>query len=259
MSEKIKNLISLLAARSKHSEYQEIFPELKKILGIQEMVVNGRENSRWNFMLENFNWHGARVIDIGANTGYFSMAAIQAQAKEVLAIEGNVEHAQFIRSAAKMLNFDSRIKVEQRYFEASNEEFIFCDVNNAFDVVLYLNVVHHFGDDFGSKYMLIDDSLNEMRCQIQNISKYGEYCWFQMGFNWKGDRQKPLFSKGLKSELVNYVKLACNGFWDVKSISVYNEKSQAYEEISERLMTRFDNLGEFLNRPLFLLKKTRAT
>ena len=75
----------------------------------------------------------------------------------------------------------------------------------------------------------------------------------QLGFNWKGDRHRPLFASGTKVELIDYVRHSVKGHWRIDNIAVVNPKTRVYEPINDFNLQRFDTLGEFLNRPLFLL------
>ena len=243
-----ENLSTLLEARSKHSTYQEIHPDLMMLLDSNNSPLGKRETARWECMTKQFDWEALRVLDIGANTGYFSIAAIKADANIVVAIEGNQEHAKFIQLASELMSFQDRITVENRYFN-------FEERSDAFDVALCLNVLHHLGDDFGDPLLGIDEAKLKMKRNLQHLSQYARYCWFQLGFNWKGDRDLPLFGNGLKSELIDFVQEACGGYWKIKDVSIYNPHTRSYEPRNESLMERYNDIGEFLNRPLFLLEK----
>jgi len=119
-------LLNLLATHSKHSAYQEIYPPLLHYLNAP-LQSSKYEAVRWDYMKNRTNWANTSVIDIGANTGYFSMAAIESHANEVVAVEGNDAHAKFIRAATELMEWESRLYVENRYFE-------FEDVGRAYDI-----------------------------------------------------------------------------------------------------------------------------
>ena len=192
-------------------------------------------------------WANANVIDIGANTGYFSMAAVQSHANKVVAFEGNDAHAKFIFAAAKFMEWESRLHVENRYFE-------FEDSGRMYDIAICLNVLHHLGDDFGDKSLNIEEAKKAIETRLETLSKRVRQCWFQLGFNWKGDRNSPLFPKGLKSEMIDFIQKACSDFWLIEKLAIYDPVKGSYEPADEFLLQRFDDAGEFLNRPLFLLK-----
>lgn len=245
-----KRFMSLLDARSKHSTYQEIHPDLMQLLNFPNLPIGRRESARWQYMVGHIDWKDRQVLDIGANTGYFSMAAAKANASLIVAVEGNAEHAEFLRLASHLMNYQSRLRVEHRYFDFEAK-------GDVFNIVLCLNVLHHLGDDFGDRHLSIEQAKHSMTQQIQQLSNRGRYCWFQLGFNWKGDRHTPLFHNGHKSELIDFVHQACGNCWTIEHIAIFNPATQSYERAKEDLMNRFDEVGEFLNRPLFLLKSTK--
>lgn len=241
-------LNQLLASRSKHSNYQELHPCLRDLLGAQQSPVGKCESARWDYMVSHGDFQEKTIIDIGANTGFFCMAAISAGASSVIAIEGNKEHADFMLHAARLLGWQDRFKVLQEYYDfGANENF------NA-DVAICLNVLHHLGDDFGSSSLSQEQARHEIVENLRLLAGNARNCWFQLGFNWKGDRHKPLFTNGLKLDLIDFVTSACASAWSIEKVAIYNPATGAYEDANDKLMSRFDDIGEFLNRPLFLLR-----
>ncbi len=102
--------------------------------------------------------------------------------------------------------------------------------------------------------MLIIEYLNK----LSNLSKY---LIFQMGFNWGGNINKPLFKKGTKEEMIDFVKKGTKSYWQIFSIGVPNliNGKIKYLNIDQNNIARIDSLGEFLNRPLFFLKSRIKT
>lgn len=210
-----------------------------------------RESLRWEYMADLSEFAGKSVIDIGANTGYFSLAAIAAGALSVEAYEGNQQHAEFMRESANLLDLADRLKVFNAYFDFGSEQ------STSADMALCLNVLHHLGDDFGAADQSMEAAKGQMVEKLHNFARHVGTCWFQLGFNWKGDRNRPLFENGLKSELIEFMRQACDGAWSIENIGIYNPAEQRYEPLREELLERFDEAGEFLNRPIFLLKSLR--
>lgn len=243
-----RRLAELLSARSKHSTYQELHPWTRVILGDQSSPTGKRESQRWDYMAEHFDFTGRSLLDIGANTGYFSLAALERGASEVHAFEGNRAHAEFIREVAFLLGISHRLTVHSNYFDFDRKEV------SGVDVTLCLNVLHHFGDDFGARDETLASARKQMGQKLRQLAKQTQYCWFQMGFNWKGDRHKPLFANGRKAEIIDFVRENCDNTWMIEDIALYEPAADCYKPIYNALLQRFEGVGEFLNRPLFFLK-----
>lgn len=241
-------LNQLLASRSKHSNYQELHPCLRDFLGPQQSPIGKFESARWDYMAAHGDFQDKTIIDIGANTGFFCMAAISAGASSVIAIEGNKEHADFMLHAARLLGWQDRFTILNEYYDfGANRNF------NA-DIAICLNVLHHLGDDFGNSHLSQEQACQEIGESLRLLARNARNCWFQMGFNWKGDRLKPLFPRGLKVDLIDFVTSACANVWSIEKVAIYNPATRAYEDANDKLMDRFDDIGEFLNRPLFFLQ-----
>lgn len=243
-----ENQISkLLSIKSKHSQYQELYGDLSEKLGV--LPPSGKcDSKRWHYMISNLDIRAKTVLDIGANTGFFSFAAVDAGAKFVNAVEGNLDHADFILKAAKLLKIESHLRVENRIFA-------FNEINNInYEVIFCLNVLHHLGEDFGGNIISLDLARQGIIDRIQMLSHIAKYCWLQIGYNWTGNRNLPLFTKGAKKQMIDFVSVACNDHWVIKKIAVFSPYTLHYEDAKVELLERFDSSGEFLNRPLFLLE-----
>ena len=79
---------------------------------------------------------------------------------------------------------------------------------------------------------------------------------FQMGFNWCGDKNKCLFEKGEKRELEEFIETNTSDYWDILNIGIAekNNGRVKYSMLNETNNHRIDELGEFLNRPLFIMQ-----
>ncbi|HGY5298795.1 TPA: hypothetical protein ACNU26_004232 [Aeromonas salmonicida] len=118
-----------------------------------------------------------------------------------------------------------------------------------------LNVLHHIGDDFG----VVSDERGCLASAADMLRKYsslGSYLVFQMGYNWKGDLNKPLFNNGTKSEVIELLESVTAGYWDIIStlIAVQTSTGVTYLPKNDENIVRNDEYGEFLNRPIFILK-----
>lgn len=249
-----EKLKALVHKQSKHSDYQTLHPWISSIVSQDDYRPSGKaELERQAYMNARYDFSDTKVLDIGANTGYFSFAALQDGAAHVVAYEGNKEHAEFIAQAGEIIDLQEKLSVRNEYFD-----FQPSNTAESFDVGLCLNVLHHLGDDFGDQSLNVDQAKREITSALQVLSHSCDALWFQIGFNWRGNRATPLFSTGTKQELINFVEDACKNFWNIENIGIFNPESRSYEPISPALLERFDALGEFLNRPIFLMKKSAA-
>lgn len=243
-----RRLAALLSVRSKHSTYQELHPWVLEILGPSYSPSGKRETLRWEYMSALLDFHKKSVLDIGANTGYFSLASLAQGASEVQVFEGDRTHAQFIREVAVLLGVTSRLTVNNEYFDFDRNRF------PRVDVTLCLNVLHHLGDDFGACGETLASVKFQIAEKLRQLAPQTHYCWLQLGFNWKGDRHQPLFENGRKAEIIDFVRSTCGSAWVIKDIALYDPTTGQYRPMCDALLRRFDTAGEFLNRPIFLLR-----
>jgi SAM-dependent methyltransferase len=247
-----QEVTDLYNKESKHSAYQTLAPSVAKILGLAPLETGSHhERARLRCILSQVSIAGSRVLDIGGNTGFFTFSAIENGAAHVDYFEGNASHAQFVRTAAAALGLDQQIASHDSYYEFSGG-----DGGGRYDICFCLNVVHHLGDDFGDGAISIDDAKAAMIDCIRGLAQTSAHLVLQVGFNWNGDIRKPLFTNGLKSEVIDFILGGVDACWAVSSIQVAEAgvAGIAYAPANEENLKRFDQLGEFLNRPLFFLK-----
>jgi SAM-dependent methyltransferase len=248
-----EELVKKYSQASKHSNYQILPEKLKKILGDKVDTKSRYEAERLKFILSKINFQNKTVLDIGGNTGYFTFELVEAGAKKVHCYEGNKEHADFVELAAKALDLRDKVDVTAGYYT-------FDDSNKAsYDVILLFNVLHHVGDDYGNRDIDSKQAKPTILAQLNSLAKYTDELVFQLGFNWQGDVNKPLFENGTKQELIEYVRDGVQGSWDIVSIGIAEKQSDKiiYQELNDKNIERDDSMGEFLNRPIFILKSKR--
>lgn len=247
-----KKMIELYQSASKHSNYQILPSILEEIISSDKIYVNSRyENQRLEFLKQHLDFKGKKIVDIGGNTGFFTFEAINLGANEAIHIEGNKDHSEFVVLAAEELGLN--ITSENRYLGFNDND----DFPENVDIVLLFNVIHHLGDDFGDKSINITEAKYKISQTLNYFTDKTEYLVLQMGFCWKGDRNSLLFKNGTKEELINYVKHSIHNKWDIIVIGIAEEKSGTtiYNELNSFNIFRNDSLGEFRNRPIFILKK----
>lgn len=251
----VQRLEELYSNTSKHSNYQVLASRLRQLLGTDTLQVNSRwEEERLAFITQHVDVSGQVVGDIGGNTGFFTFELIDRGAKEVFYFEGNGHHAKFVSEAASQLGLSGQVHVANDYFDFESGP---SEIENRMDVLLLLNVLHHVGDDYGDQVESIQRGREHIAQSLRNVAQCSRQLVFQLGFNWKGDRNLCLFEHGTKAELIEFVKSAVAGVWNIDQIgiAVGNDGKIAYRELDSDNIARDDSLGEFLNRPLFILSR----
>jgi SAM-dependent methyltransferase len=249
MSTPTNTLRDLYLQRSKHASYQLVHPVVAQLLGDTADLPAGKlEQARQAYFERALPLLGARVLDIGANTGYFSFAALQSGAADVVCVEGNPEHAAFLAQSAELTGLASRMKVQARYFD------FMAPTEAVYDVTYCLNVLHHLGDDFGDGQLTMDAARAQMLASLRHMAGMTRILMLQLGFNWKGDVRFPLFEGGEKAALIDFVAHGVGDQWTIEEVTVPNPVTHEIEPISEDNLPRNNQIGEFMNRPLFKLR-----
>lgn len=249
------NLKELYSFASKHSNYQLLSRRLSNIIGSDAIEVQSRhEFERLDYILNNVEINNKFILDIGGNTGFFTFEMIDHGAKKVHYYEGNNIHAEFVRLSSKILDIDKKIEITNDYF--ASENYIF---NKKYDIILLLNILHHIGDDYGNKRMSVEKAKKIMISELNNVSLITEYIVFQLGFNWKGNRDTCLFENGTKKEMIEFILNGTRDHWEITKIGIAESKKGIikYSDLSDMNIGRNDELGEFLNRPIFIMKSLR--
>lgn len=245
----IEKLEQLYKKKSRHSQYQILASNVEPLLVYEKPPKSKFEKERWDYIISHINVDGMKVLDIGGNTGFFTFESCNnRKPKSVDYYEGNREHAEFVDLASRILGLDDIIKVHPEYF-------LFGEQNEVWDVVYFLNVIHHIGFDF-EQDVTIDTVKTKMLEHINEMAKYSKTMVFQMGFNWYGNIDKCLFEYGTKKEVEDYIISGTKDNWIVEKIGIVEKVggSFMYKDMNERNNVRIDSYGEFLNRPLFIMK-----
>ena len=231
---------------SKHSNYQVLSSLITDNMSIENIETNSRyEKERFDYIKKHIQVDGKKILDIGGNTGFFTFESIKEGARGLTYVEGNYEHAMFVSEIAKLLGVEN-ITVLNQYFDFDKL------INAEFDVTYLLNVLHHVGDDFGDNKISIIEAKKQILNYINNMAKITKYMIFQLGFNWKGNRDICLFEHGEKQEMIDYIEQGTNENWSIEDIGV--STGNDYVELDETNIKRIDDIGEFRNRPIFVMK-----
>lgn len=248
-------LADLYNETSKHSGYQVLPNRLRALIGHEFVVTKPRfEQERWNYLLSLLNFSGATIVDIGGNTGFFTFEAVDAGAAQVTYFEGNPVHAEFVTQSAALVGLSERITVHNKYINLADE-----NLPGGVNFVFLLNVLHHIGDDYGDKNTNRTQALDNISRALNRLSASTDYLVFQLGYNWKGNIHLPLFAGGTKTELIDFVREVTHDSWEIEHIGIAQRDATGvrFEDASTSNMCRDDTLGEFLNRPLLIMKSRR--
>ncbi|MFK3912387.1 hypothetical protein ACI2JI_09900 [Enterobacter cancerogenus] len=248
--ESLKTRLRSESDSGKHAQYQVLPAELSRLLGGDMHQPSSRyEQQRFDYIAQRVDFKNNVVADIGCNMGFFAFSSLMAGAKKVICYEGTRPHAEFVKDCATLLGREASCEVHARYFEFINEQL---DV----DTAILLNVLHHLGDDYGDSQLNREQARKEIITHLNSMQGKCRTLIFQLGFNWRGDRNLPLFATGTKAELIEYVTTHTSPWWDIEhiGIAVNMNGTIVYQDMNDENIARRDDLGEFLNRPVFILR-----
>lgn len=240
--EKLKKLYNIT---SKHSHYQKLPKSISDLVGESTQQINRYEFERLGYIQSNIDLTNKTILDVGANTGFFSISSLDNGATSVDIYEGNQSHANFISNVSEILGLNANVNESYLQF---NESF-----DKKYDVVYLLNVVHHLGDDFGDTQINVENAKHKMSQILKYFSDKTEIMVFQMGYCWKGNRDLLLFENGTKQEMISFVENSIDGCWDIINVGIL-EEDLTYHNLDDSNIENQYNLREFGNRPLFILK-----
>ena len=233
-------------------KYQALAGNIRRILGEASVrEYHKYEEERLQYILSKLDIRDKCVVDIGSNAGYFAFELLDAGARKVICYEGIGTLTQFMQPSADALGVTDRVDVRSELFDFSTIE------HSLGDVALLLNVIHHFGRYYGDAKLSMEEAKKGMIEQLNAFSKVAPQIVFQLGFNWKGDPHHPLFKEGTKAEMIEFISNGISDTWEIKHAGIARKDGDTvyYEDFHDSNMTRDDTLGEFLNRPLFILQR----
>lgn len=211
------------------------------------------DKQRADFMFRQHDVSGQRVLDIGANQGFLTIEAALRGAERVDAFESNDVDSAFLSQAASHLTGLEKVTAHPvNYdFDRSNDDRWNC--------VICLNVLHHIGRYFDSHIQDLGEAKALMGQHLKRLLSPGACVWLQLGYNWQGNTQRPIFPNGTKQEMTDFVAELIEPYANLAVIGIYNHQTQSYEVVSNEdrghgLWRRVEGLGEFGNRPLYLIQ-----
>lgn len=249
-------LIKLYKNTSKHSNYQILPSCIKGLIDDSNLNINSRfEEERLNFLKENIEFLNNRIVDIGGNTGFFTFESLDLGSDKVYYFEGNKSHAEFVEYIAN--DFSLNVNVDNKYLNFIDDIF-----PKDIEITLLFNVLHHLGDDFGDVSISMKKAKENIAKSVNYFANKTSILVLQIGFCWKGNVNLPLFESGTKKEMIDFVNEISENHWEIKAIGIaeaLNNGKTQYCLLNEENIERDDSLGEFRNRPIFILKSKKNT
>ncbi|GAB4191742.1 MAG: hypothetical protein Kow00108_26590 [Calditrichia bacterium] len=246
----VRELTELYNKTGKHSNYQILPERLKNLINQDDLQVKSRyERERLEYITKYVDFKDAEVADIGGNTGYFTFEALDLGASYVKYYEGNKNQASFVSRAAVLTGLDDKLDVHAAYVD-------FETFDNKSDIMFLLNVLHHVGDDFGDPSLSMTEAKKLILRYLNRMAEMTTTIIFQMGFCWKGNINHILFEHGTKAEMIEFIEQGTASHWEMVRIGIAERNGETVEfrDLNDGNIARDDSLGEFLNRPIFVMR-----
>ena len=268
-----ERLSNLYGNNSKHSHYQNIPEFVKESIGYSESINEEwrGDTARYKYILREVqDLKPKSICDIGANTGFFSLSlAHKFPEMKVTAFEGNPNHVEFMGLVKEAFSLKN-IKIENCYIDYEGIKHL-----GQYDMLLNLNVLHHAGADFDenkTSYENVDAYLIQY---LKRLITKAKKVVFQMGYNWGGDKSKPIVE--LQNDLgkIKYThELFAQSGWKVQEIAhIVRNGTLEYKNYPEPFIQslctgerseeaadvvnsqQLNMFSEFYRRPIFILQQ----
>lgn len=238
--------------------YQAYHPFVVQQLATAAQSGAGRKGitldaERAMFMFDNQDVAGMSMVDIGANQGYFSVECALRGARRVRAYESDPTDGAFLADVSAYFPALKAIEVCPYAYDFNRSD---ADEKGG---VICLNVLHHVGRYFDGHVTSLPAAKALMGRYLQGLLASGSDVWLQLGYNWQGDPLRPMLPNGTKREMTAFVLSLLEDKGRVEKIGIYNPDSLAFEAVAyaddgNPLWNKLTHLGEFANRPLYLIK-----
>jgi hypothetical protein len=221
----IERLKVLYAAGNKHDNYQNLPLFVQERLGFNVQIdENWRgDTARFNFFEKELNFQrGETVIDVGANTGFFTLSlAHRFPEAKFIACEMNPDHVDFIREIATHFDMNNVDAATVAVDMGSIKEI------PASDYVLHFNVLHHAGVDFDKGQVEGEkDFFGYATSYLQALRQKTNNIVFQMGYNWGGNKLKPIVPlQDDLAKLTYTLKLFLYSGWSVDEVALCSREN----------------------------------
>lgn len=240
LKEKLQELYN---NESKHYRYQNIPIFVQKELGYYEKIDESwrGDTARFEYIMHKLtNINFSSMADIGANTGFFTLSlADKMKEKKFAAFEPNESQSIFIETVKNYFDLENILVLNRSVGLLDIQEIDF------YDCVLLLNVLHHAGVDFDLD--LVRDNLTEFEKYfieyMGELRKKAKLAIFQLGYNWGGNKLKPIIPTNSIVGMISYqVDAVIDAGWKLKDIALFTRKST-------------DSIGAYIDLPRDIIQK----
>jgi hypothetical protein len=144
------------------------------------------------------------TIDIGANIGFFGFSIAREFQSQVICVESNRNHCEFMKLLIELLELENVRVIEEAVTLGSMERL------PEASTALVLNVLHHAGHDFDRDRLASRSALPRYLAEwTLALKRKVEMAVVQVGYNWGGDNTQPIVEVGNRVELA---RLVVSGF-----------------------------------------------
>ena len=266
-----KKLARLYNDQTKHSRYQNIPDFVRQALNYSETIdENWRgDSARYRYLLEELACMTGGIFgDIGANTGFFTFSLAHLMKEKVFyAYDMNKKHIQFMELIKDYFG------MENIHIKLHGVDLYGIEKLPIHHVLIHFNVLHHGGVDFDQKYVMNEHIFsNYARLYLSKLRRFTSFMYFQMGYNWGGNKKKPIISVDNQEAMIRYqANLFMQCGWEIGKIALFNYTEKKYfnlpsstleavckhtaDGLSEIIDSyRMNKASEFYKRPLLLVK-----
>lgn len=280
MNDLQQQLRQLYSDNSKHANYQNVPPFVRDALGYQESIDESwrGDSARYTYLLQEMDLQPHQTVaDIGANTGFFVLTLAHSHPEcRFVAYESHPNHVAFIRLVADAFELDN-ITIQDKAVDLAA-----IDDLPTFDVLLHLNVMHHAGHDFDSRLVNAPHAMDQYaQAYLRKLAEKASMLVFQMGYNWGGDKSRPIIDPHDQTEMVVWLcQLMDQTGWQIEELAfatrdehsniVYKNLPagliEIQQELSQDSMTLRQAIreyhleqfkGEFYRRPMVICRSAR--
>lgn len=234
MSNSIEQFLSLVNSDGKHGFYQLFPPALiNKYQQLKDLPYESvrLDDKRYDYFTSKLNFEGAKVVDIGANIGYFSFRLATEKDSSVTMFEPYGDHCRAIDQIKELLELDQQVSVLNKGITLDT-----IDEMPETDILLFFNVLQHAGEDYDKIHVAkVQDWYAYAVEYLKRVRSKTKHMVFQNGYSWLGHKE-PLCDP--KDILPFTKKLLEDAGWVIEHCGMVTNFSQPqYQDVDYELTT----------------------